>query len=137
MTEYELKELNNNFTRCMRKNSITCTLFSFVLFFSSLFVINSAWASEHTISIPYGASNPSFQSFEPESIQVKIGDKIAWTNLDEMMHSVIGINKDSQEQFDSGALHIGQTFEQTFDKAGEYDIYCSFHPFMTGKIIVS
>lgn len=138
MTEYELKESYNHFTRCMKKNYITYTMLSLVLFFSSLFLINTAWASEHTISIPYGASNPSLdQSFEPDSVQAKIGDKIAWTNLDEMMHSVIGINKDSQEQFDSGALHIGQTFKHTFDKAGEYDIYCSFHPFMTGKIIVS
>ena len=138
MTEYELKESYNHFTGCMRKNYATYTLLSFVLFFSSMFLINSAWASEYTISIPYGAANPSLdQSFEPESIQAKIGDKIAWTNLDEMMHSVTGVDKASQEQFDSGALHIGQKFERTFDKAGEIDYYCTFHPFMKGKIIVS
>jgi len=138
MTKYELNESYNHFTRCMRKNFTTYTLLSFMLFFSSIFLINSVWASEYTISIPYGAANPSLdQSFEPESFQAKIGDKIAWTNLDEMMHSVKGIDKDSQEEFDSGALHIGQTFELTFDKAGEFDYYCTFHPFMTGKIIVS
>ncbi|MFB5599608.1 MAG: plastocyanin/azurin family copper-binding protein [Nitrososphaeraceae archaeon] len=122
----------------LRKKYIIPTLLVFTLFFSFITPINFIWGSEYTVSIPYEASNPSLKkSFEPGSIDVKIGDKITWINMDEMMHSVTSINIDSQDEFDSGLLHLGQEFELAIDKAGNYDYYCTFHPFMQGKISVT
>jgi plastocyanin len=38
--------------------------------------------------------------------------------------------------FDSGTLAQGETFEFTFEEAGEFDFFCSVHPDMTGTITV-
>ena len=41
------------------------------------------------------------------------------------------------ETFDSQFMASGDSFEFIFDKAGTYEYYCTLHPFMNGKIVVS
>ncbi len=33
-------------------------------------------------------------------------------------------------------LSPGQTFTRVFDKPGTYNYFCSFHPYMTGSVMV-
>jgi plastocyanin len=40
-------------------------------------------------------------------------------------------------KFDSGMMATGKTFEHTFTTAGEYTYFCTIHPDMIGKVIVS
>jgi plastocyanin len=40
------------------------------------------------------------------------------------------------DSFDSGTLSNGDTFEQTFDEAGEFAYHCEIHSSMTGTITV-
>jgi plastocyanin len=35
------------------------------------------------------------------------------------------------------SLSPGQSFTRTFVKAGTYDYSCSFHPYMTAKVVVA
>jgi plastocyanin len=37
----------------------------------------------------------------------------------------------------AASLSPGDTFTRVFDKAGTYDYHCSFHPYMTGRVVVS
>ena len=100
-----------------------------------------AWSSDYNVQIPYEASDPSLKkNFDPESIDIQLGDKITWTNMDEMMHTITGYtlsDKSLANVFDSGALHLGQEFTFIFNQEGEYKYSCMFHPFMTAKISVS
>jgi plastocyanin len=100
-----------------------------------------AWSSDYNVQIPYQASDPSLKkNFDPESIDIQPGDKITWINNDEMMHTITGhtlSDGSSTNGFDSGALHLGQEFTFIFNQEGEFKYSCMFHPFMTGKIIVS
>ena len=72
-------------------------------------------------------------AFSPDSITIKAGQTISWTNQDSITHTVT----DDQGGWDSGPLAPGKSYSQTFAKPGQYTYHCSIHPFMTGKIIVT
>jgi plastocyanin len=63
---------------------------------------------------------------------VSVGDTVTVTNNDAVGHtwsSVDGV-------FDSRTLAQGESFEYTFEEAGEFDYFCGIHPEMTGTITV-
>ncbi|MCV0392620.1 MAG: copper-binding protein [Nitrosopumilus sp.] len=92
------------------------------------------------ISIPEGAAIPSDDQiyYDPEIIDVKVGDTIVWDNLDNTVHSVTSGNPNSgpNGNFDSEMLGAGEQFKFTFTTAGTEDYYCIFHPWMVGTINV-
>lgn len=72
-------------------------------------------------------------AFGPASLTVHVGDAVTFTNNDGATHSVTF--KDGSAGADS--LSPGQSFTRTFDHAGTFDYFCSFHPYMTGTIVVA
>jgi YVTN family beta-propeller protein len=71
-------------------------------------------------------------AFGPPAITVKAGDSVTWSNDDGPAHTVTF--KDNSPGAKS--LSPGQTFTRTFDKPGTSEYFCSFHPYMTGHVIV-
>ena len=63
---------------------------------------------------------------------VSIGDTVTITNEDAAGHTWTAVDG----EFDSGTLAEGETFDFTFDAAGDFDYFCSIHPSMTGTITV-
>lgn len=61
-----------------------------------------------------------------------VGDTVSITNEDTIGHTWTEVDG----EFDSGTLAEGETFEFTFDEAGEFDYFCSVHPEMAGTITV-
>jgi hypothetical protein len=72
-------------------------------------------------------------SFNPSSIDVKVGDTVEWTNNDVREHNVTA--KDGS--FSSSNLGPGKSYRQTFKKAGKFSYGCSLHPRMKGTVNVS
>jgi amicyanin len=75
-------------------------------------------------------------AFAPQTLNVKVGDKITWTNRDSVRHTV---TKDDG-QTDGPAsqpLDKGDSYSYTFIKAGTYAYHCSLHPTMKGTVVVS
>ncbi|MDO9107199.1 MAG: cupredoxin domain-containing protein [Methylovulum sp.] len=70
--------------------------------------------------------------FLPNTQTVDLGDSVKWTNNHTQSHDVTEKNF----LWASIALIKGDSFTQAFNTAGSYSFYCSFHPGMTGKIIV-
>jgi nitrite reductase (NO-forming) len=100
-----------------------------------------AYAQE-AVSITAGSSNPSAtQFYEPKEISVPAGSTVTWTNDDTTIHTVVeGTAQGGSGEtpaFDSSIIAPKATWENTFDTAGEFDYYCSLHPFMTGKVTVT
>ena len=80
-------------------------------------------------------------AFDPNTITVKAGTTVTWTNSDNVMHTVTsgtstGTAGTPSGAFDSGFLAEGATWSYTFNEAGEYPYYCTPHPWMIGKVIV-
>jgi plastocyanin len=71
-------------------------------------------------------------AFSPKTITVAIGTTITWTNQDTTAHTVTSRNG----VFDSGKMSQGDTFSYTFNEKGDFEYYCTFHPDMTGSVIV-
>ncbi|HXV51418.1 MAG TPA: plastocyanin/azurin family copper-binding protein [Nitrosopumilaceae archaeon] len=130
------------------------TLFS--LFFLSLifFVIPQAQAKEYTVSIPFGAYDPTFDTpvenwYEPPVISIQKGDTVTWINADKEGHTVtsgkgtgrfgwMGGDKfgESTGYFDSDRFLEGESWSFTFDKTGLFAYYCTIHPWMEGVVFV-
>jgi plastocyanin len=74
-------------------------------------------------------------SFNPKTIQAKVGETVTFTNQDTAPHNVTPV---SGPPFSASAtLTNGQTFKLKLTKAGTISYYCSIHPFMKGTIVVA
>ena len=71
-------------------------------------------------------------SFTPPTLVVAPGTTVTWTNADDSPHTV----REKDGKFKSAALDTDDTFTQTFTVPGEYQYFCSIHPYMTAKIVV-
>ena len=82
-------------------------------------------------------------AFTPQTLTVKAGTTVTWTNSDSAPHTVtsadgISTSANTTSLFD-GSLNSGATFSSTFTKAGTYYYVCSIHKSqagMHGAIIV-
>jgi plastocyanin len=70
--------------------------------------------------------------FNPAVVHISIGQTIRWLNNGSMEHT----STSNSGVWDSNALMPGQFFDFTFNTEGVYNYACSFHPSMTGTVIV-
>jgi len=68
--------------------------------------------------------------YSPNSITIKPGETVVWTNNDDRDHTVTG------KDFNSGTISVGGTFQHAFPKAGTYPYSCKYHPRMKGTVVV-
>jgi YVTN family beta-propeller protein len=81
-----------------------------------------------------GAVTAVIASFAfPETLRIKAGQAVSWTNNDAVPHTVTA----DDGSWDSGDIASGKIFSQIFQKAGTFTYHCSNHPAMTGTVIVS
>lgn len=73
--------------------------------------------------------------FQPDTIKVKAGTEITWTNQDSADHTVT--SDGGSQKFDSGHLAKGKTYKEKFTKAGTYKYKCDIHTYMTATVQVS
>ena len=92
-----------------------------------------------SVLIPNGNYDVSGTSFYiPLNLEVTRGTNVIWVNDDSVPHTVQSQNDKGEiiGLFNSAPLQTGETFEYTFDESGEYNYYCSFHPWRVGIITV-
>jgi plastocyanin len=71
-------------------------------------------------------------TFAPQSLTIKAGTTVTWTNEDDIPHTVVATAK----AFRAKVLDTDDKFSFTFTTAGSYEYFCSLHPHMTGTIVV-
>ena len=81
--------------------------------------------------------NSGGNSYNPNPIEIKVGDTVTWINNDSSPHTVTSSssNDDSSIIFDSGVLRESETFSFTFNMEGEHPYYCTLHPNMVGTVV--
>ena len=72
--------------------------------------------------------------FVPEKISASVGQKIVWTNNEDVPHNVTA---EEGADFKSDTLQKDQTFEYTPTKAGTIAYVCTIHPGQNGTITVT
>jgi plastocyanin len=70
--------------------------------------------------------------FDPETIEIKAGQTVTWTNEDNFTHTV---EVEGQGDHEVGR---GDSVSVTFDEPGTFDYVCTLHSHdMRGKVIVT
>lgn len=98
-----------------------------------------------SVSIVPNASILGIEAYSPNPVEVMVGDSVTWTNDDSQIHTATsGISPANSTEdsgpdgvFDSGVMTPGASFDFTFEQVGEYNYYCTLHPQMVGKVVVS
>jgi plastocyanin len=70
-------------------------------------------------------------TFTPATVNIPVGGSVVWTNNDNQAHTAT-----SAGNFDAGAIQPGTSTTVAFATAGSFTYICSFHPFMTGTVVV-
>jgi CSLREA domain-containing protein len=80
----------------------------------------------------YGYINIVDNTYQPAFITIHANHIVTWENFDLVDHSVTS----DTGVWDSGTLAHGQKYQFTFTTVGNYPYHCTFHPEMTGMVIV-
>jgi plastocyanin len=71
-------------------------------------------------------------AFVPDTVRIKAGSSVNWTNLDTAPHTAT----DLKSAFDSGSLTTNQKFSFTFNTAGTFTYHCLIHSMMKNAVII-
>lgn len=72
-------------------------------------------------------------TFEPEHLEVSVGDIIRWTNEDLPPHTATAL----EFGWDTAEIEKGASAEVTVTEGMETAYFCVFHPHMTGTLSIS
>ena len=104
-----------------------------------IIISESGITTKSTIVIPNGNSEKGSHGFyEPMHLDITKETVVIWENQDDYGHTV-----QSQDNagnaipiFNSDILLTGQTFEHKFTENGDYQYFCTLHPWRVGTISV-
>ena len=109
---------------------------SAVVLIVATFVFNVNPAAAETVEVKMG-SDSGMLKFVPETVTIKAGDTIKWSNNKMSPHNVVFEN-DAEKSHKQLVFSPGESYETTFKEPGEYSYYCEPHrgAGMVGKVIV-
>ena len=102
-------------------------------------LLHSRWLLAATAAVAFGAAPQGATvsirnfAFEPQTVTVRAGSSVTWTNLDDEIHTVRG----ADGLIRSDALDQNQTYTRKFDRPGTYRYGCSLHSQMGGTVVVN
>ena len=120
-------------TTFIPKNKTAVLLCGVAFLNLSLFAIAGEMKNDDNTSSKQNRIEIKDFAFNPQTLTVKPGEKITWTNRDEEPHTIVSVEKQFKK---STALDTDQEFTITAGAPGTYNYFCSVHPKMTGIIIV-
>ncbi len=74
-------------------------------------------------------------SYQPASLAIAVGQRVIWTNADEVPHSVV--HAAHPHEFKSRVLFHGERFSHRFETPGRYHYVCGVYRRMQGVIVVA
>ncbi|MEA2646507.1 MAG: hypothetical protein QOE92_1590 [Chloroflexota bacterium] len=89
-------------------------------------------ASDKTVCVEADPTNVG--KFNPATSNVKVGDTVTWTIMDDANPHTVTFDDSS---LDSGSQNKGYTTTKTFSAAGTFTYKCSLHAAMVGKVVVT
>lgn len=74
--------------------------------------------------------------YQPQTLKVKKGSIVTWTNQDDVAHDVVSDSDSPKRGLASELLSKGESYSFTFTEVGTYTYHCRPHPYMTGTVEV-
>jgi len=76
--------------------------------------------------------------FAPDTLRVKAGTRVVWTNTDDIEHTVTSGTPETQDGRFSGVVaKRGASYSAVMKEPGTYRYFCDRHRFMNGTVIVN
>ena len=95
-------------------------------------MVDGAWTGQPLDAPDEFADNEVPVDYDINVLTVKVGTTVTWVNEDSQAHTVTDVGLG----FDSGLLSKGDTWSYTFTEVGEFEYFCTPHPWMRAKVIV-
>jgi plastocyanin len=90
------------------------------------------------VSIVPDSSTMTDTAYQPNPVQINVGDTVTWINDDSQPHTVTsGEEATPDGRFDSSTMTSDDRFSHTFTETGEYQYFCTLHPNMVGTVNVN
>ena len=105
-------------------------------------IVPAVFADTFGVLIPEGTSvrgcETTDECYIPFGVKIDVGDEVIWTNEDMAFHTVTSGNPTDgpDDLFDSGMFKIDEQFSHKFEESGNFDYFCTLHPWMEGIIVV-
>lgn len=77
--------------------------------------------------------------FTPQTITIKVGDSVTWTNTNSSMHNVISDIHPTHQLYpplNLGNISAGESKSLSFPEIGTYKYHDHLNPSLTGTVIV-
>ncbi len=97
-----------------------------------LTILDGAWTTQDMDDPNEFSDGENPADYSVNVLRVPVGTTVRWTNEDTVPHTVT----DAAGSFDSGFFNQGESWSYTFDAAGEFEYFCTPHPWMRAKVIV-
>ncbi|HEU4319139.1 MAG TPA: plastocyanin/azurin family copper-binding protein [Acidimicrobiia bacterium] len=96
-------------------------------------IVAAAWTTQDLGAADEFAEAEDPADYSVNVLTIPVGTTVTWTNNDPgMIHTVTSVDG----LFDSGFFNEGETWSYTFDDRGEFEYFCTPHPWMRAKVIV-
>ena len=102
----------------------------------------AVFADTVSVLIPEGTSDIGCETTDecyiPFGVKIQVGDEVVWTNEDVAFHTVTSGNPTdgADDLFDSGMFKTDEQFSHKFEESGNFDYFCTLHPWMQGTVVV-
>jgi hypothetical protein len=77
------------------------------------------------------------KQFVPNSLYVRVGQKVEFRNSEDMPHNVIVSRRGSGAQVFNVGTEPHEKYVHTFDRVGQYDVICDIHPGMQATVVAT
>ncbi len=95
-------------------------------------ILAGSWEPQDMGAADEFADSETPADYSANVLTVPVGTTVTWSNADEQLHTVTAVDG----SFDSGFFGNGESWSFTFDAPGEYEYFCTPHPWMRAKVIV-
>ena len=95
-------------------------------------MLPGSWTFQEQPASDEFAAEESIPDYSVNELRITVGTTVTWVNKDDQQHTATAVDG----SFDSGFIGQDETFSFTFDTPGEYEYFCTPHPWMRAKIIV-
>jgi plastocyanin len=77
------------------------------------------------------------KQFVPNSLYVRVGQKVEFRNSEDMPHNVIVSRRGSGAQVFNVGTEPHEKYVHAFDRVGQYDVICDIHPGMQATVVAT
>ena len=98
-----------------------------LLFVCLLVIANSTYSKEVIVEIIK-------KEYVPAEITIEEGDTVIWKNMEKRQYHNVWFKQFDKEEPDY--FFPDETYQRSFDNAGDFPYECGPHPMMKGKVIV-